>query len=84
VSSLDLEFDLDSRVNKLELEWREAFEASLTARARYRALSSQSRIDIDELDQAKECLEQCEARKSRVMDKIDQLERRVIYRGSSC
>lgn len=81
VSSLNLEFDFDSRVNKLETEWREAFEANLMARAAYHALTASRSSDLDSLDRARERLERSEALKGHIMNKIDQLERRFQRRG---
>jgi hypothetical protein len=78
MSSLDLEFDLDSRVSFLELEWREAFEASIVARADYHSLASQQAVDLESLDQARERFERCEAHKSHILNKIDRLERRFL------
>ena len=82
MSSLDLEFDFDSRVNRLELEWREAFEANLMARAAYHALTASRYADVDSLDRARESLERSEALKSHILNKIDQLERRFQRRGN--
>jgi hypothetical protein len=83
--SLNLAFDLDSLGNKLEREWREAFEANLMARAAYHALTANRSSDLDSLDRARECLERSEALKCHVMNKIDQLEfllhRRIARRA---
>ena len=81
VSSLDLEFDFDSRVNKLETEWREALEANLVARAAYHALTANRHSDVESLDRARERLERSEALKGHIMNKIDQLERRFQRRS---
>lgn len=80
MSSLDLEFDLDSRVSFLEQEWREAFEASILARSDYHALASRKAVDLESLDKARERFEQCEAHKSQILTKIDRLERRFLGR----
>jgi hypothetical protein len=76
MSTLDLEFDLDSRANFLEVEWHQAFEASIVARADYHSLASQRDADLVSLDLARERFEQCEARKSHILTKIDRLEGR--------
>jgi hypothetical protein len=80
VSSLDLEFDLDARVSRLELEWRQAFEASVAARADYHHLAASDEADVDSVDRAKERLERSEELKSQIMTKIDRLERRFAAR----
>jgi hypothetical protein len=81
VSSLDLEFDLDARASRLELEWRQAFEASIAARANYHLLASSATAELDAIDRARERLERAEAVKCQVMNKIDRLEHRFAARS---
>jgi hypothetical protein len=72
MSSLDL--DLDAHMNNLELEWRQAYETSIVARADYQALAASPRPKADLLDQARERLDRAEALKARIMAKIERLE----------
>ena len=72
MSSLDL--DLDSQMNNLELEWRQAYETSIGARADYQTLSANPRANADLLDMARERLDRAEALKARIMGKIERLE----------
>jgi hypothetical protein len=72
MSSLDL--DLDARMNKLELEWRQAYETSIVARADYQSLAAGPKANADLLDQARERLDRAEALKARIMAKIERLE----------
>ncbi len=72
MSSLD--FDIDTHMTRLELEWRQAFEASLLARADYEALQSDTKGDKERLQRAVDQLERAEAFKARVMRKIEKLE----------
>ena len=72
MSSLD--FDLDSRMNNLEQEWRLAYESSIVARADYQSLVTGPRTDSKLLDLARDRLERTEALKARIMAKIERLE----------
>jgi hypothetical protein len=72
MSSLD--FDLDSRMNNLEQEWRLAYESSIVARADYQSLATGPRTDSKLLDLARDRLERTEALKARIMAKIERLE----------
>jgi hypothetical protein len=72
MSSLDL--DLDARMNSLELEWRQAYESSIVARADYQSLAASPRANADLLDLARERLDRAEALKARIMTKIERLE----------
>jgi hypothetical protein len=76
MSSLD--FDLDSRMSKLESEWRQAYESSLAARAELRALSKVAEAKSFALERACERLDQAEALKSRIMAGIERLEERML------
>lgn len=80
VSSSELEFDLDSRVAKLEFEWHCAFEDNVRARAEYHALAANPGAILEDIDRAREMYERSEAGKNQVLDKIDRLERRMARR----
>ena len=72
MSSLDL--DLDAHMNNLELEWRQAYETSIVARADYQSLAASPKAKADLLDQARERLDRAEALQARIMAKIERLE----------
>jgi hypothetical protein len=72
MSSLDLE--LDGRMDELELEWREAHEASIIARAEYLALRADLKANAGSLDGARERLGRAEVTESRIFAKIELLE----------
>jgi len=72
MSSLDL--DLDANMNNLEMEWRQAYETSIVARADYQSLAASPKANADLLDRARERLDRAEALKARIMAKIERLE----------
>jgi hypothetical protein len=72
MSSLDLE--LDGRMDDLELEWREAREASIIARAEYLALGADLGANAATIDSAHERLRRAEVREARLAVKIELLE----------
>ncbi len=72
MSSLD--FDLDMQMNHLEIEWRQTYEHSLVARAEYQALAANPAGNAELLDRARERLTRVEAKKARIMAKIERLE----------
>ena len=72
MSSLDLE--LDGRIDNLELEWREAREASIIARAEYLALGADLTANAAAIDGARERLRRAEVREARIVAKIELLE----------
>lgn len=76
MSSLD--FDIDTQMTRLELEWRHAFEASVLARADFESLSSLANPDRGRLQKAIDALERTEAVKARVMRKIERLEESLL------
>jgi hypothetical protein len=78
VSSLD--FDLDSRMNSLEQEWRQAYESSIVARADYQSLAAGPKKDAKLLELARDRLERTEALKARIMAKIERLEDSLLGR----
>jgi len=73
-----LDFDLDSRMNDLELEWRQAYESSIVARADYQSLAAGPKANADLLDMARERLDKTEALKARIMAKIERLEDTIL------
>jgi hypothetical protein len=72
MSSLD--FDLDSQMSSLELEWRQAYESSIVARTDYQSLAATATANADLLDSASERLDRAEALKARIMARIERLE----------
>lgn len=72
MSSLDLE--LDGRMDDLELEWREAREASIIARAEYRALAADLAANAAVIDSARDRMRRAETREARIYAKIELLE----------
>jgi hypothetical protein len=78
MSSLDLELDLDTHMSNLEIEWRQAYESSIVARADYQSLAAAPRVNARLLDRARAHLDRTEALKARVMAKIERLEDRIL------
>jgi len=78
VSSLD--FELDTQMNTLELEWRQVYEASIVARTDYRSMVAAPAADAELLDKARERLDRAEQSKARIMAKIERLEDTLIGR----
>lgn len=76
MSSLDFDFDL--HMSDLEREWRQAYEASMLARADYQALLDNPKTNAALLGPAQVHLERTEALKARVMAKIERLEDSVL------
>jgi hypothetical protein len=76
MSSLDL--DLDTHMNNLELEWRQAYESSVVARADYQTLAASPKANANLLDLARERLDRTEALKARIMAKIERLEDSIL------
>ncbi len=74
MSSLDFDFDFDTHMNDLELEWRQAYESSIVARADYQSLAASPKANADLLDMARERLDRTEALKARIMTKIERFE----------
>lgn len=69
-----LDFDLDSRMNHLEVEWRHAYECSVVARSDYQLLAASTQANAHLLDLARERLERLEELKAQIMAKIERLE----------
>jgi hypothetical protein len=76
MSSLDL--DLDTHMNNLELEWRQAYESSIVARADYQTLAASPKANANLLDWARDRLDRTEALKARIMAKIERLEDSIL------
>lgn len=74
----NLDFDLDSKMSSLEMEWRAAYDASIVARAEYQQLAGSSQANADLMDRAQERLERAEALKARIMAKIERLEDMIL------
>jgi hypothetical protein len=72
MSSLDLE--LDGKMDDLELKWREAREASIIARAEFRALGANPSANAGPLDLARERLRRAEETEARMVAKLELLE----------
>jgi hypothetical protein len=78
MSSLD--FDLDTQMSHLEMEWRQAYESSILARSDYQILAASSKANANLLDMARERLDRSEALKARIMAKIERLENKMFDR----
>ncbi len=78
MSSLD--FDLDSRMNDLEQEWRQAYESSIVARTDYQFLVANPKAKVKLIELARERLDRTEALKARIMAKIERLEDSMLGR----
>jgi hypothetical protein len=79
MSSLD--FELDTHMNNLELEWRQAYESSIVARADYQSLAAgPKKANAALLEMARERLERTEVLKARIMAKIERLEDSMLGR----
>ena len=76
MSSLDL--DLDTHMNNLETEWRQAYESSIVARADYQALAASPKSNARLIDVARERLDRTEALKARILAKIERLEDSIL------
>ena len=76
MSSLDL--DIDTQLIVLESEWRQAYEASIAARAEYQAVARDRKARSLVIDRAREHLDKTEATKERIMTKIERLEERLL------
>ena len=79
MSSLGL--DLDEQINRLEFEWRLAYDASIAARAEFQTMTANPTIDVERLDAARERLERTEESRAQIMAKIERLEVRLLSRG---
>jgi hypothetical protein len=76
MSNLDSDFDM--QMNDLEVEWRQRYEASIEARAHYRALAASPKANARLLDAARQRLERAEAVRARILAKIERLENQML------
>jgi len=76
MSSLD--FDIDAQMMQLETEWRQAYEASVVARADYQKLAADRMADAALLDMARERLDRAEAVTAQIMIRIERLEANLL------
>ena len=88
----NLDIDLDAKINNLELEWRLAYDGSIVARAEYQRLAAaakggagaqsnaSTKGSAEAIDMARERLERAEAKKARIMAKIERLEDSMLGR----
>jgi len=79
MSSLD--FDVATQMSHLEMEWRQAYESSIVARADYQTLAASPKVKANLLDMARERLDRTEALKARIMAKIERLEDNLLGQG---
>ena len=79
MSSLD--FELDSRIDDMELEWRQAHEAQVIARAEYLALAANPEANASVIELARERLRRAEGIETRIFAKIEQLEDSMLGLG---
>ena len=79
MSSLD--FDLDSRMSRLETEWRQAYETGIAARAELQALATTPKPSASAVAKAQTRLERAEGAKAHIMAKIERLEERMLSQG---
>jgi hypothetical protein len=78
MSSLDFDFDLDTQLSGLELEWRRAYESSIVARIDYHALAGCPETRVNLLAMARRRLDRVESLKARILAKIEQLEDNIL------
>jgi hypothetical protein len=76
MSSLDL--DLDTHMNNLEAEWRQAYESGNVARHDYDLLAARPKANMVMLRAAQVRIDRAEARKARIMAKIEWLESSIL------
>jgi hypothetical protein len=76
MSSLD--FDLDTQMSDLEIEWRRVCESSILARADYRILTASAKANASLIDMARERVVRAEALKARIMAKMERLENNML------
>ena len=79
--SSSLDFNLDAQITDLELEWRQAYDASIVARAEYQALASNPSSRAASLDLAGRRLERAESKKALVLTRIERLEDNMLGQG---
>ena len=72
MSSLD--FDLDTRMSRLEREWRQVYDSSMAAREDYQILAASAKVGGNLLGMARARLDRAEEAQARIMAKIERLE----------
>jgi hypothetical protein len=72
MSSLD--FDVDTQMSHLEIEWRRVCESNILARADYQILSASAKASANLIDMARERVDRTEALKASILAKIERLE----------
>jgi hypothetical protein len=72
MSSLD--FECNDEMANLERDWRVAHEASIIARAEFRALIANPVANVGTIEIARDRLYRAEALKLRIFEKIERLE----------
>jgi hypothetical protein len=70
MSSLD--FDLDTQMSQLEIEWRRACESNVLARADYRILTASTKVSTNLICMARERVARTEALKARILSELEQ------------
>ena len=78
---MSIHFDIDSQLHELEMEWRQAYETSIVARADYQSLALSQAASAELIDMARERLDRAEALKARVMVLIERLEDQMLGKG---
>jgi hypothetical protein len=76
MSSLDL--DVDLRMNRLELDWRSAYEDSISARADFESLTHSGAATAERAAKASARLEAADAAKAHILAEIECLEERLL------
>jgi hypothetical protein len=76
MSSLD--FELDSRIDCLEREWRRAQETTLIACAEYRALAANPQANAAAIVMVRERLRRAHLLEERIFSKIELLEHSAL------
>jgi hypothetical protein len=69
-----LDPEIDARLLALEVDYRQAYEASIEARSEFQHLSDHPGADSHLLDLARERLHRIESARERIMVKIERLE----------
>jgi hypothetical protein len=78
MSSLDFDFDLDTQMSQLELEWRQAYESSIVAHNDYQTLAVSPGARLTLLDMARQRLDRVESLKASILAKIERLEDNIL------
>jgi hypothetical protein len=76
MSSLDL--DVDMRMNRLEIDWHEAYEASISAHVDFESLSHSGAATPERAAKARARLEAADIAKAHIMAEIERLEESLL------